>query len=112
MTDQKRMNSKPTTNQTINNGRWVNGIFCAKSIYFSSGGWENYKKEEVRTTAGNGGETKGDTEQITEERESREERADTSTKDQSKMERANTMEKKDSTDGEAGAEKCKEKSES
>ena len=86
MTDQKRMNWKPTTTQTINNGRWVNGIFCAKSIYFSSGGWETYKKEEVRTTAGNGGETKGDTEQITEERESREERADNSTKDQSTME--------------------------
>ena len=95
MTDQKRMNTKHTTNQTINNGRWLNGIFCAENIYFSSGGWETYKKEdEVRKTAGNGGETKGDTEQITEERESRDERADTSTKDQSKMESANTMEKK------------------
>ena len=105
MAEQKRLNMRPTTTQKISNVRWVNGFFSTEGNYFSSGGWETYKKEEVRTTAGNGAETKGDTELKTEEREPREERADTSTKDQSKMESANTMEVKDSTDGQVRVRK-------
>jgi len=105
MAEQKRLSTRPTTTQKISNGRWVNVFFSAKGIYISSGGWETYKKEEVRTTAGNGAETRGDTEQITEEKEPREKRGDMSTKDQSKMESANTMEVKDSTDGQVRVRK-------